>query len=118
MTSGDPLLNGIKTLGLQSACSLKVHNADPQEVNVVLDSGTQPLIWEPQNIQFDECGKYWRSAAYVVTTRKERPLIVKRIHRHGKVIAIGTWKVFCDDFVGDTTLGNRQLFQNIMDWLR
>ena len=118
MPAGDPLLKEVEVLGLQSACSLKVHNAEPEEVEVVLHSGTRRLIWEPKNVRFDEYGEYWQRTEYVPSTKKERPLIVKTQVQHGKVVAIGTWKVFCDDFIDDSTLHNRQLFENILDWFR
>jgi hypothetical protein len=119
MRAGEPLLKGVNTLGLQSACSLKVYNADPEVVKVVLHSGSEPLIWEPQNIPFDDQGKYWGAHDYIPSTAKERPLIVKRAFGQGKIVAIGTWKVFCDDFVeDDTALQNRRLLTNILDWFK
>jgi len=118
MSTSDPLLKGVEVLGLQSACSLKVYNAEPQEVDIVLHSGTEPLIWEPKNIRFDKYGQYWERTKYVPSTKKERPLIVKTKVQHGRVVAIGTWKVFCDNFIDDDTLGNCQLFGNTLDWFR
>jgi hypothetical protein len=36
---------------------------------------------------------------------------------YGKVVAVGSWKTFLDDFLHDNRYANEQLLRNILDWL-
>jgi len=118
MPSPDPLLENVKTIGLLSSCSLEI--TKPGKVRVVLHSGQEQLIWKPDPKEIeDDADGYWdKIAAYNPSQEKERPIIAKAAVELGKVVAIGTWKVFHDYFLDNPEFDNGRLFRNILTWFK
>jgi hypothetical protein len=116
MPSPDPLLENVKTIGLLSSSSLEI--TKPESVSVVLHSGQEQLIWkpDPEGIEYDADGYWDKITAYDPSQDKERPIIAKAAVEEGKVVAVGTWKVFHDYFVERPEFDNDRLFQNILTW--
>ena len=122
MPSPDPLLENVKSIGLLSSSSLEITEKKSMSVvlSVVLHSGQEQLIWEPdpEGIEYDADGYWDFMAAYNPSQEKERPIIAKAVVEQGKVVAIGTWKVFHDYFIDNPEFDNGQLFRNILTWFK
>ena len=120
MPSPDPLLENVKTIGLLSSSSLEITKRG--KVRVVLHSGQEQLIWkpDPEGIEYDADGYWHKIAGYNPSQEKERPIIAKAAveQGQGKVVAIGTWKVFHDYFLDNPEFDNGRLFRNILTWFK
>jgi len=113
----DTLLKNVNTIGLHSSCSLDV--TKPQGESVVLHTGQQQLVWEPQGIIYSSDNRrFWeRIGRYTPSREKRSPLVAVTTFDKGKIAVIGSWTVFHDETIAQTP-DNSQLFENLLRWFK
>lgn len=112
----DAILKKVNTIGLYSSCSLDVK---PRDERVVLHTGQQQLVWEPQDtIPSSDNSRYWdRITDYALNREKRCPLVAVTTFDAGKIAVIGSWTVFHDEMIAQTP-DNGQLFENLLTWFK
>jgi hypothetical protein len=108
-----PLLDNVSTLALTSCCSIECLE-DPDLKVTTSDS---VAILHATGIK-NRAGRLARIEEYVLNGRAPAQFMVAFRYEAGKVIGIGTWKVFLNQLVSSYPEGNRKLFHNIIDWLQ
>lgn len=100
------LLKDVRQIVTLSSCSLNITNA----ATAVLCSESESTVFEPeptgrgvQILSYQERGK--DSVALVGASKV------------GKVVTVGSWKTFLDDFVNEPNYDNARLYENILYWL-
>ena len=108
-----PLLNGVSTLALTSCCT--VEGAATPDLTVA--TADQVAIRHAIGHKDPQSGRLLQITDYVPGKDAPAEFMVAFRHGRGKVVAIGTWKIFLNDLVASYPDGNGKLFQNIIDWL-
>jgi hypothetical protein len=68
---------------------------------------------DPKN----ESGKILQIQDYILDKRAQVCFMAGTSHGRGRVLAIGSWEVFVNEFTEDPPLDNEKLFQNSIIWL-
>jgi TIR domain len=108
-----PMLNGVSTLGLTSSCTIECATAPDMIV-----STDEPVAVLHGTGFKDSFGTLVRVEKYVLDALAPAQFMVAVEYGKGKVVGIGTWKVFLNAFVTAHPNGNCKLFHNVIDWLR
>jgi hypothetical protein len=103
----DALLKDMSVAITLSSCSLYVN---PDVAIPILQSSPESVILEPV-----PWGIGIRIQRY--QKRGQGPVILAAASKTHKVVVVGSWKMFLDDFVDDTQHQNGQFYQQILDWL-
>lgn len=103
----ETLLKDIKEIRALSCCSIYL---SPQSNTFsLLASDPNCRIYEQEAPSWGYRSNYkndYQDAAILMAASKD-----------GKVIALGGWKMFIDEFINDQRYDNKQLFINILDWV-
>lgn len=108
-----PILDGVNRLGFTSACS--VESAETPEF--VASTGEQVAVLHAQGHKDPTSGRLRNVTDYILERHGAAPFLVASEHGRGRVLAIGSWKVFMNEFLEDDSLGNRTLLHNSINWL-
>lgn len=106
-----PILKGVNKLRLISSCSVGYHRnyellvATSEEMNIMKARGLK------------EEGRIRRIDDYYKDKSGYPNFLIASKHGNGKVVGVGTWKLFLNNFMKDKDLDNQQLFKNIINWL-
>lgn len=110
--AGHPVLSDIRQLAFQSSCTVLCrHDADfavstKESFSVMKAIGPK-----------DESGKILQIQDYVLDKRAQVCFMVGTSHGKGRVVAIGSWKIFLNEFTEAPALDNGRLFLNAISWL-
>ncbi|MDH5616938.1 MAG: hypothetical protein OEY62_10410, partial [Acidimicrobiia bacterium] len=100
------LLEGVNAIHTVSPCSLSV---DQAMAIPLLESIAQLLRPIPRTPQLPQIREYVAEGV--------GPVVVAAASTIGKVVAVGTWKTFLDDFLYDERCDNERLLANLLSWL-
>lgn len=106
------LLKGINSIAFQSSCSIDY----AANVDLVVSTASECNIMKAKGFK-DESGRLVQIRDYYVDKHIAPQYMVALKHGLGKIIGIGSWKMFLNEFVDDPSLDNKKLFKNIIDWL-
>jgi hypothetical protein len=100
------LLDGVNEVHTVSPCSLSV---DQAMAIPLLESTAQVFRPIPRTPQLPQIREYVPEGA--------GPVVVAAASTIGKVVAVGTWKTFLDDFLYDDRSDNERFLANVFSWL-
>jgi hypothetical protein len=106
------IFDGIGTIALLSSCSVDGIGGD----ELILSTSTHCSIMRAVGHKNAD-GKIVQIRDYVLDQKSPAPFLIAKKHGNGKVVGIGSWKVFINDFTTDNNLHNGQLFKNVIEWL-
>jgi len=106
------ILQGVGRIGITSSCTLEA--ADRPELSVTLDEAS---ILHAKGYKDPSSGRLVRLTDYVLDQRGPTNFMMALQSGRGHVVAIGSWKIFLNEFVNDKALGNATLLYNILSWL-
>ena len=109
---GHPLLQGVQTVSFESACSINEREGQSELAVMTGEKCSTVEALGPK----DPEGKIlyiegWKLLAHT------QPCFMLAMSRAGRVVGIGSWKIFLNRFVDNPQLGNKQLFENCIRWL-
>lgn len=64
----------------------------------------------------NEEGRLYQLTDYVLDKHAKEPVLCAYRYGKGRVVGIGTWKIFVNELVEDDN-DNLQLFRNVLHWL-
>lgn len=100
------LLKDVRQIVTLSSCSLNITDA----ATAVLRSGSESTVFEPE-----PTGRGINIRSY--RERGKGPVALVGASKAGKVVTVGSWKTFLDDFVNEPNYDNARLYENILHWL-
>jgi len=100
------LTKDIHQIATISSCSLTISDAAVP----IVTTDPESVVFEPEPI-----GGGIAIRQYLEKRTESVPIV--GASRSGKVIAVGSWKMFLDDFVDLPNSDNCRLYQNILGWL-
>jgi hypothetical protein len=103
---GEELLANVRQVATVSSCSLSIAGA----ATAILRSGSESTQFVPK-----PTGKGIVIAEYKKTGRGSAVLV--GASKNHKVIAVGSWKTFLNEFIDDPNYDNRSLYENMLSWL-
>jgi hypothetical protein len=104
-----PLLDGVRSVALQSSCTIEVH--DQSAEGLFLRAPDDAELWIPEGNR-DHDG-YLRIIVEYHRAEADAPIWLAALpYGKGRVVAIGSWKVFTVD-----EADNRKLVTNVLEWL-
>jgi hypothetical protein len=108
-----PLLASVSKVALTSCCSVEC----AVDAEVTVCTSDPVAILHAVGIK-DTSRRLAFINRYVLDQRAPIQFMVAVKHGAGKVVAIGTWKVFLNELLDRQDHRNNILFGNIVDWLR
>jgi Effector-associated domain 8 len=108
-----PLLQDVPTVSLESACSIKEPGGQSELVVVTRENCSTVEALGPK----DSDGKILYIDGWSLLAHTHPCFMLAIRSGAGRVIGIGSWKIFLNRFVDDRQIGNRQLFENCIRWL-
>lgn len=109
-----PLLLGVRRIALQSSCSLETY-LPPPELQLKTDA-TVSVVNPKGPPDPGGSGHIIQIQRYDIHRGAETFLIAFRVGK-GRVVAVGSWKIFQNEYVEDETVDNRTLLNNAVRWL-
>ena len=110
--SDHPIVSGVETVAFQSACTV-MHPSDiAASVGTAEDVCTMRAVG-PKG----KGGSILQIQEYVVERKGPATFMAAQLYGNGRVVAIGSWKMFLNELVEDPMLDNARLFGNIVEWL-
>ena len=107
-----PILQEISSLALTSSCTVKAEGS-PAELTVVT---REPVpIMQAEGYK-DDSGRILWIVNYPPPRRGQAPFMVALRHGKGRIVGIGSWKIFLNELTAPPH-DNMRLFLNIIDWL-
>jgi hypothetical protein len=109
--SAHPLLDGINTVVLTSSCTIE-SSVQPDFIASTSVSVAVLLARGHKNPE----GRLIQLTDYVLDKYANAPVLCACKYGNGRVVALGTWKVFINEMVEDDN-DNMKLFHNVISWL-
>lgn len=107
------ILSGVNRLAFQSSCTVLC------STNVALSVSTSEKCSIMKAIgPKNKFGKILQIQDYLLDKQSPANFMVGLQHGKGRVLAIGSWKIFLNEFVQNEMLDNRSLFLNSISWLK
>ena len=100
------LLKDVRQIATLSSCSLTITDA----ATAVLRSGSESTVFEPEPTGRGITIRTYRE-------RKKGPVTLVGASKASKVVTVGSWKTFLNDFVNEPNCDNARLYENILQWL-
>ena len=110
--ASDPLIEGIATLATTSSCTV-----DPVATPDVLVSTSDPVAMLRARGHKSPEGRLVQLTDYVLDNHASAPILVALRYGGGRVVGIGSWKVFVNELVEDKHNDNLRLYRNMISWL-
>ncbi len=107
-----PLLSGVHKVAFQSSCTVLCSS----HVALSVSTSENFSIMKATG-QKNEIGKILQIEDYVIDKRATARFLVGLQYGAGRVLAIGSWKIFLNDFIHNETLDNGRLLSNAVSWL-
>ncbi|MDZ4404568.1 toll/interleukin-1 receptor domain-containing protein [Prosthecobacter sp.] len=107
-----PLVTGVKRLALQSSCTVLSRS----DVDITAFSQQSLSVMKAVGPK-DGSGKIQQIQDYVLDKRAPVCFAAGTSHGRGRVLAVGSWKTFLNEFTENPALDNGRLFQNAIAWL-
>jgi hypothetical protein len=107
-----PIVEGIATLTITSSCTI-----DPAGTPDLLVSTADSVAVLRGRGHKNPEGRLVQLTDYVLDRYDSAPLIVALRYGAGRVVGIGSWKVFVNELVEDEQSENMRLFRNLIKWL-
>lgn len=107
-----PIIEGVTTLAITSSCTIS-HATNAEFI--VLTS--EPVSVVQGRGYANSSGRLLQIRDYVLDKQTQIPFMSGVSYGDGKIVGIGSWKVFLNDLVSACPDGNGKLFLNIMNWL-
>ena len=106
------LLDSIASVALISSCTIECSVPTALEV-----STTEPVAALHATGRKDASRRLARIESYVLDQIAPASYMVAIRHGKGRVVALGTWKVFLDELAEYPGTQNTVLFKNVVKWL-
>jgi hypothetical protein len=107
------LLEGVEKIALLSSCSIDYLSNDYEVVVSLSDELWRMKARGHSNSE----GRLLQLLEYYKDKLDKHPFLLAKKYGDGKVVGIGTWKVFLNAFINDKELNNDRLFKNCIGWL-
>lgn len=107
-----PVFSVVRKLAFQSSCTVLCSRNVAFSVSTSEQCSVMKAIG-PKN----EFGKILQIQDYVLDKRAPACFMVGLQHGAGRILAIGSWKIFLNEFIHNEPFDNRILFQNAISWL-
>jgi hypothetical protein len=112
MPASHELTNGVSKIGFTSSCTVEC--ATTPEFSI--STSESLAIMEAKGRQNPD-GRLVQLTDYIPVKNDNAKYVVAFRYGAGRVIAVGTWKIWLDVFVQNKELHNMILFDNAMNWL-
>lgn len=109
--SAHPLLDGINTVALTSSCTIE----PSVQPDLIASTSVSVAVLHARGHKSPE-GRLDQLTDYVLDKHANSPVLCACKYGKGRVVALGTWKVFINEMVEDDN-DNLKLFQNVIAWL-
>jgi len=106
-----PLLAGIEKVVLTSSCTI-----EPAAKPEVLVSTSKSVALLNARGHKNPQGRLIQLTDYVLNKYSQAPFLVALRYGSGRVVGIGTWKIFINELIS-AGFDNFKLFQNVIAWL-
>jgi hypothetical protein len=110
--NGHEILHGISEIGITSACSVKPLS----KPDLLVSTAEQVAVMHAVGRR-DSSGRLYRIDKYLTDRHDSASFMAAVKHGDGKVVAVGSWKVFLNSFTKKEQFGNKRLFVNTIKWL-
>ncbi|WP_165248054.1 hypothetical protein [Paludisphaera soli] len=110
---GHPILDGVRSVTFQSACTVEAEGG----ADLLVETDAVCSRMRARGRSEDDTDRLILVQDYTVESRGHLPFLVASRAGRGRVIVVGAWKVFLNEFVGDEHTDNDKLFQNCIWWL-
>jgi hypothetical protein len=110
--AGHPLLSGVERLAIQSACSVEPASA----CELVVSTEEECSIMRATGRK-DDTGRMYRIEKYHIDKKSKANVMLAVKYGSGRVIGIGSRKVFENECLDDQGTHNRRLLHNCAEWL-
>ena len=106
------ILKDIKKLRFLSSCTIQ----NLTSFDLQVKTGSPVSIMKANGLKEPD-GKIKRIDDYYEDKFQSANFLTALNYGRGKVVGIGSWKIFLSAFINDETLDNKKLFRNILEWL-
>jgi hypothetical protein len=110
--TGHEILVGVSTIALSSSCSIE----SASECALTVESSESFSIMRGKGHK-DSTGRLIQLTEYIPDRRSPATFLIAKKYGAGRIVAIGSWKVFLNEFVTHYP-DNLRLFNNIIGWLK
>jgi len=107
-----PIVKGIATLAITSSCTV-----DPTSTpDLLVSTSDSVAVLRGRGYKNPE-GRWIQLTEYVLDKHASAPILVEVRYGAGRVVGIGSWKLFVNELVEDQHYDNMRLFRNLVSWL-
>ncbi len=108
-----PILNGVSRIGITSACTI----SDPMSSELIIGTSSSVAHMHAKGRKSPD-GRLVQLTDYILDKHDKANHMIALKHGKGRVIGIGSWKIFLNEMVEDSSLHNKRLFVNSFAWLK
>jgi TIR domain len=108
-----PILQDVGRIGITSSCTLEA----AERPDLAVHTRDEVSILHAKGYKDPSSGRLVRLTDYVPDHRAPAAILMALQAGRGRVVAVGSWKVFLNEFVNDKTFGNATLLYNTLSWL-
>jgi hypothetical protein len=112
--SDHPILNNVDKIALTSSCSVECAK-DPELLVTTSDDVSTLHV---KGFKDPETGRIVRPTDYILDKRGPGAFLAALRYGKGRVVGIGSWKVFLNEFLENESLDNSKLLHNCITWLK
>ena len=108
-----PIVEGIYTVATTSSCTV-----DPAVTpDLLISTADSVAVMHARGRKNPKTGKFYKLTGYVLDKHDSAPILVALRYGAGRVVGVGSWKMFVNDLVQEEDNDNMMLFRNVISWL-
>jgi len=112
--SQNPLLNDVRRVAIQSSCSIETYLPQP---DLMVETGTKVSVINPVGPRARSRPDYILQVQDYSRQQTTASFLAAYCIGKGRVLAVGSFKLFLDLYIEDGTVDNGRLFDNAVKWL-
>ena len=107
-----PIIEGIYTLAITSSCTVE----PAVTPDLLISTADSVAVMHARGLSNPQ-GRLYFLTDYVLDKHDSAPILVALRYGAGRVVGVGSWKMFINDLVKDKDCDNMMLFRNVISWL-
>jgi hypothetical protein len=111
--SGHPILSGLDAIAFTSSCSIEC----AERSELLVETAEPVAVLHAKGFKDPETGRMVRLTDYVLDGHHKAPFMAALRFGKGRVIGIGSWKIFLNEFIDNKSFSNARLLRNCVRWL-
>jgi len=112
LPASHPIVEGVATLAITSSCTIE----SAVGTELIVSTGDAVAVLHARGHKDPE-GRLRQLTDYVLNRHASAPILVALRYGAGRVVGVGSWKLFVNELVEDNHNDNMRLFQNMISWL-